>query len=200
MDPLGPGGESHTPMTNDATAHHVNVLEAEYIFEEFSEALARRSETPVDVDADVDVKSSTRSSTRPGTIDVEKGAFEDSEERFDLREYLQSSNDANQAAGIKHKHVGVTWENLQVEVPGGGDYKVDRIVSSSELTVDSTSLDLHRNVRGYVIILQKSSRLNCILGAILSFLLLPLTFVWDIISHFLPASLKRERLMPILHA
>ena len=36
--------------------------------------------------------------------DVEKGIVsKHSEEHFDLREYLTSSNDANQAAGIKHK-------------------------------------------------------------------------------------------------
>lgn len=35
--------------------------------------------------------------------DIEKGQSEVEEERFDLKEYLTSSNDANQAAGIKHK-------------------------------------------------------------------------------------------------
>lgn len=45
------------------------------------------------------------------------------EERFDLREYLTSSNDASQAAGIKHKHVGVTWEDLEVTGIGGEDNK-----------------------------------------------------------------------------
>ncbi|TFK26774.1 ABC-transporter [Coprinopsis marcescibilis] len=47
--------------------------------------------------------------------ELEKGAQES--EQFDLREYLMSSNDANQRAGIKHKKVGVVWEDLQVEVP-----------------------------------------------------------------------------------
>jgi ATP-binding cassette subfamily G (WHITE) protein 2 (SNQ2) len=56
--------------------------------------------------------------------DVEKGDVAENEGAFDLREYLTSSNDANDAAGIKHKHVGVTWENLQVDVMGGSDSKV----------------------------------------------------------------------------
>lgn len=51
------------------------------------------------------------------------------DEPFDLRMYLSSSNDKHQAAGIKHKHVGVTWEDLQVDVFGGMDHKV--CISSS---------------------------------------------------------------------
>jgi len=56
---------------------------------------------------------------------LEKASLGDVEagERFDLREYLTSSNDANQAAGIKHKHVGVTWEDLEVTGIGGEDNK-----------------------------------------------------------------------------
>ena len=61
-------------------------------------------------------------------IDLEKGYDEDRQETFDLREYLTSSNDAKSAAGIKHKHVGVTWEDLEVLGIGGGDNKVRRRV------------------------------------------------------------------------
>ena len=35
--------------------------------------------------------------------DIEKGDIEDEPTPFNLRAYLTSSNDANQAAGIKHK-------------------------------------------------------------------------------------------------
>ena len=35
--------------------------------------------------------------------DPEKGLDADQQDSFDLREYLTSSNDANQKAGIKHK-------------------------------------------------------------------------------------------------
>lgn len=59
-----------------------------------------------------------------GSYDEEKGELPPSEQPFDLREYLSSSNDKASAAGLKHKHVGVTWEDLQVEVNGGIDYKV----------------------------------------------------------------------------
>ncbi|OBZ78638.1 Brefeldin A resistance protein [Grifola frondosa] len=41
-----------------------------------------------------------------------------------LREYLTSSNSASERAGLLHKHVGVTWENLQVDVFGGANHKV----------------------------------------------------------------------------
>jgi ATP-binding cassette subfamily G (WHITE) protein 2 (SNQ2) len=57
-------------------------------------------------------------------IDLEKGPDVDRQETFDLREYLTSSNDANSAAGIKHKHVGVTWEDLEVSGIGGEENKV----------------------------------------------------------------------------
>ena len=60
----------------------------------------------------------------PASIDLEKGHDGDRQETFDLREYLTSSNDANSAAGINHKHVGVTWEDLEVSGIGGEDNKV----------------------------------------------------------------------------
>lgn len=50
---------------------------------------------------DITRKSSLTDSTLEGTKDLEKA--EENTERFDLKEYLTSSNDANQAAGIKHK-------------------------------------------------------------------------------------------------
>ena len=43
---------------------------------------------------------------------------------FNLRECLTLSNEANKAAGIQPKHVGVTWEDLQVTVRGSIDHKV----------------------------------------------------------------------------
>jgi ATP-binding cassette, subfamily G (WHITE), member 2, SNQ2 len=45
------------------------------------------------------------SSTTVASKDLEKADLDEAEQ-FDLREYLSSSNDANQQAGIKHK-VGV---------------------------------------------------------------------------------------------
>lgn len=55
-----------------------------------------------------------------GSIDLEEGP----QETFDLREYLTSSSDAKSAAGIRHKHVGVTWEDLEVSGIGGEGNKV----------------------------------------------------------------------------
>jgi len=54
------------------------------------------------------------------THDPEKGE----PDRFDLREYMLSTNDANTANGISHKHVGVTWSGLSVVVAGFGSQKV----------------------------------------------------------------------------
>jgi hypothetical protein len=72
-------------------------------------------------------KKSHGSTSRPSDNELEKGAGEQGG-AFDLREYLSSTNDANAAAGIKHKHVGVTWQDLEVRVLGGVDYKVRVIV------------------------------------------------------------------------
>jgi len=58
------------------------------------------------------------------SVDLEGGRDKDCQETFDLREYLTSSNDANSAAGIKHKHIGVTWEDLEVSDVGGEENKV----------------------------------------------------------------------------
>ena len=63
-----------------------------------------------------------------GSIDLEKGRDGDRQETFNLREYLTSSNNANSAAGIKHKHVGVTWEDLEVSGIGGEENRVCHFV------------------------------------------------------------------------
>jgi ATP-binding cassette, subfamily G (WHITE), member 2, SNQ2 len=55
--------------------------------------------------------------------DVEKGPLDD-HGSLNLRDCLTLSNEANNAVWIQPKHVGVTWENLQVVVPGGKDHKV----------------------------------------------------------------------------
>ncbi|KAF6754266.1 ABC-transporter [Ephemerocybe angulata] len=86
------------------------VLRAEAEFDALSRQLTKHSETG-------------GRSLRKGDSDPEKG--DDQEEyTFDLKEYLTSSNDANQKAGIKHKNVGVIWDDLQVEVPGGAANKI----------------------------------------------------------------------------
>ncbi|ETW86763.1 ABC transporter [Heterobasidion irregulare TC 32-1] len=96
------------------TRDQVNVVEAEAEFNALSRQLSMQSaKTPTNVQ---------NSDFEKG--DIEKGSLANPEEPFDLREYLTSSNDANQAAGIKHKHVGVTWEGLSVEVNGGMGFKV----------------------------------------------------------------------------
>ncbi|THG96948.1 hypothetical protein EW026_g4983 [Hermanssonia centrifuga] len=104
-------GDERTLRSDDA--HHVDVQQAEAIFNELSRALSHRSEQGQD--------KLRKESYSPSEKDVEQGSG--NEVRFDLREYLQSSNDASQSAGIKHKHVGVTWEDVQVEVVGAEDLK-----------------------------------------------------------------------------
>lgn len=92
----------------------MDVAQAESIFDELSQRLAKSSK--------IVHKTDCPESPIENDEDLEKGT--DANDRFDLREYLTSSNDANERAGIKHKHVGVTWEDLQVDVIGGAESKV----------------------------------------------------------------------------
>ena len=84
----------------------------------------------------------------PDSTDLERCHDEDRQETFDLREYLTSSNDANSAAGIKHKHVGVTWEDLEVSGIGSEQSKVrnfirhPRVFVSRFVFLRSTSLPM----------------------------------------------------------
>lgn len=81
--------ESQVPRE---TAHHVDISGAKREFKELSRQLSGRYQKN---------PSTTGSEESSSGRDVEKGGVE--EERFDLREYLTSSNDAHQQAGVKHK-------------------------------------------------------------------------------------------------
>lgn len=95
-----------------ASGDHVDIRQARAEFNQLQRELSRagQSSTPQPKRLPKDVENASQDTS--------------TEEGFDLREYLTSSNDAGQAAGIKHKHVGVTWEDLQVTGIGGEDNKV----------------------------------------------------------------------------
>src|SRR5277367_5052295 len=84
--------EKSRTSTREGLRNSVNTFQAEGEFNELARKLSRQSEREP-------------GSHPPATQgkDIEKGVSPD--EAFDLREYLTSSNDANHAAGIKHKHV-----------------------------------------------------------------------------------------------
>ncbi|KAL1762505.1 ABC-2 type transporter-domain-containing protein [Schizophyllum commune] len=116
--------EQAAPHTGDGDAtieivddSHVDVAQAENQFHVLERRMTQHSTKDKDQDS---VKTATVEGSN--SDDPEKGKVEP--ERFDLREYLSSSNDANAAAGIKHKHVGVVWEDLQVDVLGGAGSKI----------------------------------------------------------------------------
>lgn len=83
-----------------SATHHVDVAEAK---EDFA-ALQRHLS-----------KTSLQKAREAG--DVEKG---DPNEEFDLREYFTSSNEANEQSGIRRKNVGVSWNDLSVQVVDTG--------------------------------------------------------------------------------
>ena len=109
----------HRSTSSLPTAGSVNIKRAETSFNELSRQLTQG--TVVD-DNEQGVGDSSAVDGRKAR-DVEKGAL-DLERPFDLREFLSSSNDANERAGIKHKHVGVLWDGFHVDVLGGSDFKV----------------------------------------------------------------------------
>jgi hypothetical protein len=113
-------GVQHLSSSTWAAASSVNVEQAENAFHELSRKLSQGTF----------VDDKERSTVGKAPRDIEKGGI-DSERPFDLREYLTSSNDANERAGIKHKHVGVTWEDLYVDVLGGSNFKVCWIAPSN---------------------------------------------------------------------
>ncbi|OCH88753.1 hypothetical protein OBBRIDRAFT_820018 [Obba rivulosa] len=103
--------------TPEPDAHHIDVTEATAMFNDLSRVLSARSRAGQD-----EAQGVGKAISSENEKDIEKGD-ESEEAPFDLQEYLTSTNDANQSAGIKHKHVGVTWEDLRVDVPGGTGYK-----------------------------------------------------------------------------
>ncbi|KAG5643545.1 hypothetical protein DXG03_000686 [Asterophora parasitica] len=97
---------------------NIDVARAEQQFNELARQLSIRSQEASRQPFQLSTTTVTSGN------DLEKATPKgDSTEPFDLREYLSSSNDANQAAGIKHKHVGVVWEDLEVNVIGGLNHK-----------------------------------------------------------------------------
>ena len=110
--------EAHRSFSSSPTEGSVNIERAENSFHELSRQLTQG--TVVD---DKEQRAEDAPIESRKARDVEKGAF-DLEQPFDLREYLSSSNDANERAGIKHKHAGVLWDDFHVDVLGGSGFKV----------------------------------------------------------------------------
>lgn len=79
---------------DSAGEHHVDIEGAKREFAKLERAL-------------------TQNSLKDAKRDLEK---DDEDERFDLRDYFQNSHDASDANGVRHKHVGVVWDDLSVEV------------------------------------------------------------------------------------
>jgi hypothetical protein len=79
------------------------------------------------------------SASSVGQQDVEK---QDAQEEFNLAETLKSSKGRNDEAGIKHKEVGVAWEDL--EVIGAGGLKVRCVLSYTR--GELTPADQHPNI------------------------------------------------------
>lgn len=128
--------QSQTPTLREEAIHEehisseVNIQRAERAFHTLERVATAQSRN------ELLRRRTTSFSKEKGKLeayDEEKG---EQAEPFSLKEYLSSSNDRATANGLKHKHVGVTWEDVEVEVNGGVDYKV----SSALLKVQTVCL------------------------------------------------------------
>lgn len=116
---------SRTPTLHDGHAElitsQVDVANAEQAFHTLERVATDHSRLEITKQKS---KNSLSKRELAEGYDEEKGELPPNEQPFDLREYLSSSNDKAMQHGLKHKHVGVTWEDLQVDVIGGTDHKV----------------------------------------------------------------------------
>jgi ABC-transporter N-terminal len=77
--------------------------------------------------------------------DVEKG-LPDNDGPSNLRDCLTSSNEANKAAGIQPKRVGVIWANLQVIVRGSIDHNVRTCFVGAGTDHLTFQIDIHQDI------------------------------------------------------
>ncbi|KAN0100115.1 hypothetical protein V8E55_000099 [Tylopilus felleus] len=163
----------HLKIVQVDAMSHFDVEKAEDTYNELARQLSRQS-------AHLDRSKQTSRTASVYNGDLEKG--DEAEKPFGLRDYLTSSNDANQAAGIKHKHVGVTWEDLHVGIIGEADQKASHSVFF--LPDVFLTLSQHR----YTLIL---------LDSVINFFLAPLLWIWGYIMRFIPHQQSPTR--TILH-
>jgi ATP-binding cassette, subfamily G (WHITE), member 2, SNQ2 len=94
-------------------SHGVDVEQAEKDFAELNRELSAISRR---------ISRTQSKASVPRLRDVEKAistSDETSEDAFDLETTLRGAKEADHAAGIKSKHIGVVWENLTVRGIGG---------------------------------------------------------------------------------
>lgn len=175
-----PTSNTSTLWRERGTQDHVIVAQAENDFGQVQQSL-----TTPKIASKVAVQDSD-------SIDLEKGREKDRQETFDLREYLTSSNDANSAAGIKHKHVGVTWEDLEVTGIGGDDNKVRSFVRcpapSVSLSVFARSTCLLTQV-GIFTFFFRGLLLTYLTDAVVELITFPFVVLHDVVQPILPKKL-----------
>ncbi|SJX65131.1 probable SNQ2-ABC transporter involved in multidrug resistance [Sporisorium reilianum f. sp. reilianum] len=104
---LGHGENSTVDMSGDSSpnGHHVDIDRAKAEFSMLQTSLSRQSEA-------------TRQNSSSSPQDLEAGKttsdHTDDDDSFDLVQYLRSTQSEKSQAGIKSKHIGVSWTNLEV--------------------------------------------------------------------------------------
>ncbi|GAC94574.1 drug exporter [Pseudozyma hubeiensis SY62] len=99
------GNGQHSINMHDASNPHdghVDVESAKAEFSRLQTSLSRQSE------------ATRQHSQEPNDIEAGQKANDDDDEDFDLVQYLRSVQSENSQAGIKSKHIGVSWSDLEV--------------------------------------------------------------------------------------
>jgi hypothetical protein len=181
-----PFSEAVTLHDESVSPHGIDVVQAESDFHQLERSLAQYQHV------------SRTSFRKDHQKDLEKAEPPSSEQPFDLREYLSTSNDANQQAGIKHKHVGVTWEDLEVTGVGGIDNKVFPL---STLAIQPLILRFQAYVKtfqGMQYLIDPKFYLTPNLGAIYEAAMFPIFLAWGLMSHYLPGK-RGPKTRTIIH-
>lgn len=181
-------------LRGDATplpdSHHVDIAQAEAQFNELQRVLSIRSQQ-----ADSERTQSAHEK------DVEKG---EPHEEFDLRSYLTSTTEAADRAGLAHKHVGVTWEDLSVEGVGGIGHKVGAssqphaVMYCVSLDLGNRSMLLHSDVRELLSPCECSTQATAFTEDALGFWTSPYRIARRVVEAIVPAARPKLPLMTIL--
>lgn len=124
LDNLREEARRTNPNGTSQTQSGVNVDSAVSEFAHLQQELSGRSRisrvrSRADSNASRNHASGDAEKGTANTADASEDADASEEERFDLEGYLRGSLAADQAAGIRPKHIGVYWDQLSVKGMGG---------------------------------------------------------------------------------
>ncbi len=130
-----PAASSMDHLADQRGANKVSVSRGKADFASLERRFSHLSQHPLDLQHTNTRRSVVSGFTRPTKVvsrvsapDVETGKVEDDD--FDLAAVLRSGREKSDQAGIKHKSVGVVWEDLEVIGAGGMKINIRNFLSA----------------------------------------------------------------------